>query len=32
MTVLDWDHRVGVAAWKVASGEVGNPQLLDAVA
>ncbi|MGH3718219.1 MAG: N-acetylneuraminate synthase family protein [Pseudonocardiaceae bacterium] len=24
--------RVGVAAWKVASGEVGNPQLLDAVA
>ncbi|MGH3832934.1 MAG: N-acetylneuraminate synthase family protein [Pseudonocardiaceae bacterium] len=23
---------VGVAAWKVASGEVGNPQLLDAVA
>jgi N,N'-diacetyllegionaminate synthase len=25
-------RRVGVAAWKVASGEVGNPQLLDAVA
>jgi N,N'-diacetyllegionaminate synthase len=24
--------RVGVAAWKVASGEVGNPVLLDAVA
>lgn len=23
---------VGVAAWKIASGEVGNPQLLDAVA
>ncbi|MGH3673695.1 MAG: N-acetylneuraminate synthase family protein [Pseudonocardiaceae bacterium] len=25
-------RRVGVAAWKVASGEVGNPPLLDAVA
>ena len=25
-------RRVGVAAWKVASGEVANPQLLDAVA
>ncbi|MGH3768486.1 MAG: N-acetylneuraminate synthase family protein [Pseudonocardiaceae bacterium] len=25
-------RRVGVAAWKIASGEVANPQLLDAVA
>jgi N,N'-diacetyllegionaminate synthase len=25
-------RRVGVAAWKVASGEVANPQLLDAMA
>ncbi len=25
-------RRVGVAAWKIASGEVTNPQLLDAVA
>ncbi|MBV9030277.1 MAG: N-acetylneuraminate synthase family protein [Pseudonocardiales bacterium] len=32
LEALDLLRRVGVAAWKVASGEVGNPQLLDAVA
>ena len=32
LEALELLRRVGVAAWKVASGEVGNPQLLDAVA
>jgi N,N'-diacetyllegionaminate synthase len=32
LEAVDLLHRVGVAAWKVASGEVANPQLLDAVA
>ncbi|MGH3550071.1 MAG: N-acetylneuraminate synthase family protein [Pseudonocardiaceae bacterium] len=32
LEAVDLLSRVGVAAWKVASGEVANPQLLDAVA
>jgi N,N'-diacetyllegionaminate synthase len=32
LEAVDLLRRVGVAAWKVASGEVANPQLLDAVA
>lgn len=32
LEAVDLLRRVGVAAWKVASGEVTNPQLLDAVA
>lgn len=32
LEAVDLLRRVGVAAWKVASGEVGNPLLLDAVA
>ncbi|MGH3855939.1 MAG: N-acetylneuraminate synthase family protein [Pseudonocardiaceae bacterium] len=32
LEALELLRGVGVAAWKVASGEVGNPQLLDAVA
>ena len=32
LEAVDLLGRVGVAAWKVASGEVANPQLLDAVA
>ncbi len=32
LAAVDLLRSVGVAAWKVASGEVANPQLLDAVA
>ncbi|MGH3929927.1 MAG: N-acetylneuraminate synthase family protein [Pseudonocardiaceae bacterium] len=32
LEAVDLLRRVGVAAWKVASGEVANPPLLDAVA
>jgi len=32
LEAVDLLRHVGVAAWKVASGEVGNPLLLDAVA
>lgn len=32
LEAVDLLRRVGVGAWKVASGEVANPQLLDAVA
>lgn len=32
LEAVDLLRRVGVAAWKVASGEVANPQLLDAMA
>ena len=32
LEAVDLLRRVGVAAWKVASGEVAHPQLLDAVA
>jgi len=32
LEAVDLLRRVGVDAWKVASGEVGNPPLLDAVA
>lgn len=32
LEAVDLLRRVGVSAWKVASGEVANPQLLDAVA
>ncbi len=32
LEAVDLLRRVGVAAWKIASGEVANPQLLDAVA
>jgi N,N'-diacetyllegionaminate synthase len=32
LEAVDLLRRIGVAAWKVASGEVANVQLLDAVA